>query len=477
VLFHTLPFAVLLSATFALYWFVLDGRKRAQNALIVVASYIFYGWWDWRFLSLLLASSVLDYAVGRALETSTAPGRRKALLSISLTGNLGLLATFKYYDFFIDSLVTAAAGFDIHLDPARLGWILPVGISFYTFQTLSYAVDVYRRDLAPTRDFIAFMAYVSFFPQLVAGPIERATNLLPQFERDRSFDIELAKDGLRQMLWGFFKKVVIADSCAPLANQVFAAPAEQSAPMLVLGVVFFAFQIYGDFSGYSDIAVGCARLFGFTLMRNFAYPYFSRDIGEFWRRWHISLSTWFRDYVYVPLGGSRVSTKSKAIRNVAVVFILSGIWHGANWTFLFWGAYHALLFVPLMLINRNRAHLEIVAAGRRLPTLAELLRIITTFALVCVGWVLFRARDIHEVAVYLRGFVNAPWSLPQSLVVYNGVALITALVAMEWGSREKLHPLERPSWRLSTRWAVYLALSAATLMNMANQDVFIYFQF
>jgi len=354
-----------------LYWFVANKYLKLQNLLIVAASYLFYGWWDWRFLSLIIFSTVVDYSVGLGLAKAEDKTKRKALLWTSIIVNLGFLGFFKYYNFFLDNFITAFSFFGTEIKSSSLNIILPVGISFYTFQTLSYSIDVYKRKLEPTRDFIAFSAFVSFFPQLVAGPIERATHLLPQFYAKRTFQYSKAVDGMRQILWGLFKKIVIADNCSKYANLIFNNSADYTGSTLVLGVLFFTFQIYGDFSGYSDIAIGTARLFGFNLMRNFAFPYFSRDIAEFWRRWHISLSTWFRDYLYIPLGGSRGGTWMK-VRNTFIIFIVSGFWHGANWTFIVWGALNAIYFLPLLLTKNNRKNLEIVAQGKFLPTLEEL---------------------------------------------------------------------------------------------------------
>ncbi|MDN3644276.1 MBOAT family O-acyltransferase, partial [Lutimonas halocynthiae] len=337
MLFNSLDFAIFLPIVFVLYWFVTNKNLKLQNLLIVVASYVFYGWWDWRFLSLILFSTLVDYTVGRKLRDENNGSRRLLLLWTSIIVNLGFLGFFKYYNFFLDNFIEAFSFFGYVFKAGSLQIILPVGISFYTFQTLSYTIDVYKKKLEPTKDFIAFAAFVSFFPQLVAGPIERATNLLPQFYKKRTFDSNKAIDGLKQILWGLFKKVVIADNAAQFANEIFNNSGDYSGSTLFLGALFFAFQIYGDFSGYSDIAIGTSRLFGFNLMKNFAFPYFSRDIAEFWRRWHISLSTWFRDYLYIPLGGSRGGLSMK-IRNTFIIFIVSGFWHGANWTFIVWGA-------------------------------------------------------------------------------------------------------------------------------------------
>lgn len=393
MLFNSIDFAIFLPIVFILYWFVTYKNLRLQNVLIVVASYIFYGWWDWKFLSLIIFSTVVDYSVGLGLKRQEDKTKRKILLWTSILVNLGFLGFFKYYNFFLDNFISAFSFFGQELQTNSLNIILPVGISFYTFQTLSYTIDVYKKKMEPTNDFIAFTAFVSFFPQLVAGPIERATNLLPQFRQKRTFEYDKAADGMRQILWGLFKKVVIADNCAEFANQIFNNSADMNGSTLVLGALFFAFQIYGDFSGYSDIAIGTSRLFGFNLMKNFAFPYFSRDIAEFWRRWHISLATWFRDYLYIPLGGSRGNTWIK-VRNTFIIFVVSGFWHGANWTFIVWGTLNAIYFLPLLLTNNNRNNLEIVAQGKFLPSGKELFSMFVTFGLIVFAWIFFRAENI-----------------------------------------------------------------------------------
>ena len=370
MLFNSVDFAIFLPVAFVLYWFVFSNSLKYQNLLIVASSYMFYGWWDWRFLGLIVFSTVLDFYIGKTLAKTTHERNRKLLLYTSVGVNLGFLGIFKYCDFFILGFIDAFSLFGIDISAGSLNIVLPVGISFYTFQTLSYSIDVYRRKLKHTEDFMAFSAFVCFFPQLVAGPIERAKNLLPQFLKARKFNYEQAADGMRQILWGLFKKVVVADNCAVFVNQIFDNPDSLSGSTLFLGAVLFAFQIYGDFSGYSDIAIGTSRLFNINLKQNFAYPYFSRNIGEFWRRWHISLSTWFRDYLYIPLGGSKGGAWNK-IRNVFVIFLVSGLWHGASWNFVVWGGLNALYFLPLMLTKNNRNHLNIAAEGGGVPTFKE----------------------------------------------------------------------------------------------------------
>jgi len=482
VLFNSVDFALFLPLVFLVYWFVTSKSLRLQNLFILLASYFFYGCWDYRFLGLILFSTVVDYTIGLKLKESEGTMRRYYLYT-SLFVNLGLLGVFKYYNFFIDSFSDAFSIMGYDFNPSRLNIILPVGISFYTFQTLSYTIDVYKRKLEPDTNFISFAAFVSFFPQLVAGPIERASNLLPQFHRERTFDYSNAKDGLRQILWGLFKKVVIADNCAHFVDIIFNNSADQSGSNLVLGAVFFAFQIYGDFSGYSDIAIGTAKLFGFNLMKNFAFPYFSRDIAEFWRRWHISLSTWFRDYLYIPLGGSRKG-KWMSIRNVFIIFIVSGFWHGANWTFILWGALNALFILPLLVTNRNRANLEVVAKGKLLPSIRELLHMLLTFGLTVFAWVFFRAESIGHAFSYIDGvFTKSLFSipaLPEMREVATLLILLAFFIIVEWFQREEefgLATLGASLYR-PLRWGMYSGIIFLIGMFMQTEETpFIYFQF
>lgn len=478
MLFNSIDFAIFLPLVFVLYWFVFNKGLRIQNALLLAASYVFYGWWDWRFLGLILASSLLDYVVGLGLGRENRNVRRKLLLGASICLNIGLLGFFKYYNFFAESLTNAFTFFGLHLDPNRLNIILPVGISFYTFQELSYAIDIYRRKIAPTRDLIAFLGFISFFPQLVAGPIERAANLLPQFLRARQFDYGKAVDGLRQCLWGLFKKMVIADNCAVYANDIFNHAGTSSGSTLLLGSVFFAFQIYGDFSGYSDIAMGSARLFGFNLMRNFNFPYFSRDIAEFWRRWHISLSSWFRDYVYIPLGGN-AGTIWMRIRNVFIIFLVSGLWHGANWTFVAWGLINALYFLPLMLLNRNRKNTGTVAAGQRLPSGKELLQMGMTFFMTLLAWIFFRADNLSQAFQYIARIFSPSLLQMPNVCPVEVLLLLCGFVAVEWVQREKKHALHFDGRALPRpiRWAVYYGLLCGIFIYGGSRQEFIYFQF
>ena len=482
MLFNSIDFAIFLPVVFILYWFFCQRNLKLQNLLIVVASYVFYGWWDWRFLSLIIFSTIVDYSIGIALSRENNQNRRRVFLWLSLVVNLGFLGFFKYYNFFLDNLVSAFTFFGTELKASSLKIILPVGISFYTFQTLSYTIDVYKRKLTPTKDFMAFSAFVSFFPQLVAGPIERATNLLPQFFKNRKFEYDKAVDGLRQMLWGFFKKVVIADNCALFANEFFNNHSDYGGSALFLGALFFTFQIYGDFSGYSDIAIGTARLFGFDLKQNFAFPYFSRDIAEFWRRWHISLSTWFRDYLYIPLGGSRGGTSMK-IRNTFVIFIVSGFWHGANWTFIIWGALNAIYFLPLLLAKKNRSNIEVVAKGSVLPKFKDLVQIIVTFLLTVIAWVFFRADSVAHAIDYLKIiFSESMFSYPvfenrtQALEV---LVLIAFLLCVEWFGRDSKFGIEKLglNWNRGFRLSFYLGIVILIFLFIGKEQEFIYFQF
>ena len=476
--FNSIDFALFLPIVFGIYWFVVNKNLTLQNGLIVVASYVFYGWWDWHFLALIFISTLIDYFVGLGLQKHEKVRVRKLLLWISILANLGFLGFFKYYNFFVESFVDAFSFFGTDISAGTLNIILPVGISFYTFQTLSYSIDVYRGNLKATRNFTAFAAFVCFFPQLVAGPIERATNLLPQFTRSRIFNSVKAIDGLKQILWGLFKKMVIADTCAEQANLVFNNIDDYSGSGLLVGAIYFAFQIYGDFSGYSDIAIGTSRLFGFDLKRNFAFPYFSRDVGEFWRRWHISLSTWFRDYLYIPLGGSREGLYKK-IRNTFIIFLVSGFWHGANWTFIVWGALHAFYFLPLLLASRNRQHMTIVAPDSIFPSLLEFGRIALTFLLVVFAWIFFRADNLTDAFHFIGNMFS--WSL--FTIPADGFAdkllLVVLLLTVEWFGRKNEYAIANMGSKLPrpVRWSLYYILILSIFLFAGEEQEFIYFQF
>jgi len=483
MLFNSIDFAVFLPIVFVLYWFVVNKNIKAQNILVLVASYVFYGWWDWRFLTLIFFSSSIDFLVGRGLSKTNVPKQRKLLLLLSILVNLGFLGYFKYYNFFLENFIEAFRFFGSRINPQGLNIVLPVGISFYTFQTLSYSIDVYRRKLEPTRDIISFFAFVSFFPQLVAGPIERATNLLPQFYKKRKFDYSNAVDGMRQILWGLFKKIVIADNVASYVNDIFDHSSVYPGSTLLLGGVLFAFQIYGDFSGYSDIAIGTSRLFGFRLMQNFAFPYFSRDIAEFWRRWHISLSTWFRDYVYIPLGGSRGGIGMK-IRNTFVIFIVSGFWHGANWTFIVWGFLNALYFLPLMIFNKNRSNLNIVAENRIFPNIKEIGQISITFAITVIAWIFFRANDLTQAmeiirAIFSGSILEVSFAWTRGYISILHLFLIVAFLIVEWINRNMQYGLAKLPANMIVRRTLYILIVFLILFlgNYHSRQEFIYFQF
>lgn len=482
MLFNSIEYLFFLPIVFLIYW-LLRNHLKLQNLFVVLASYVFYGWWDYKFLLLIAFTSLCSYASGLLIDKSkrcTVYGVwcinwPKFWMMTNIVINLGILAVFKYYDFFVSEF---GALFGVSTDSLLLRIILPVGISFYTFQALSYSIDVYRGNIKPTKDIIAFFAFISFFPQLVAGPIERATNLLPQFLQKRTFSYEQGVDGMRQILWGLFKKIVVADNCAMYVDQVWSTYDTQSGSTLLLAAILFTFQIYGDFSGYSDIAIGTAKLFGIRLMRNFNNPYFSRDIAEFWRRWHISLTTWFRDYVYIPLGGSRVS-KAKIVRNTFVIFLLSGFWHGANWTFIAWGAFHAALFLPLILLGMNRKYTGQVAEGRWLPTWKEALQMLLTFALVVIGWIIFRAETIGQAWEIMKGICDLSLlTIPMVAVGLKRTLLfIVVLLVVEWIDRDKEHAFaltRLPHW---ARIIVIYGLILIMLEFMGHSQSFIYFQF
>ena len=547
MLFNSFEYLIFLPIVFLLYWFVFDyaiskckHQLLLQNLFVVVASYIFYGWWDWRFLILIAITTILSFLSGIGIERASTQRGKKAVVIANIVVNLGILGVYKYYDFFAREF---AQLFGIESDFLLLHLILPVGISFYTFQALSYSIDVYRKQIEPCHDIVAFTAFLSFFPQLVAGPIERATNLLPQFQKKRTFDYAQAVDGMRQILWGLFKKIVVADNCAVYVDQVFGDIGAHSGSTLLLAAVLFTFQIYGDFSGYSDIAIGTAKLFGIKLMRNFNVPYFSRDIAEFWRRWHISLTTWFRDYVYIPLGGSRPvvpewviknnnepiliqqhqqlnSTtfranqhpgatggtifdderierrcnrykKVIAVRNTFIIFLLSGFWHGANWTFVLWGAYHALLFVPLLLMGRNRRYRDTVATStlsdgtiktKWLPSIKEAGQMLLTFALAVFGWIIFRAENIGQLGevvslIFSNSYFSIPWLMTRDFYMPL-FFFIGLLLLIEWLNRNQSHGLVRLTPYRWINWLIYYIIIFIIYKYQPLEDVqFIYFQF
>jgi D-alanyl-lipoteichoic acid acyltransferase DltB (MBOAT superfamily) len=483
MLFNSIEYAIFLPLVFLVYWGIQNRSLRWQNVFVLGVSYLFYGWWDWRFLTLIIFSSLVDFSVGYFLGRPYGPRTRKILLLISLCANLGILAYFKYANFFITEFVALMTSFGMSVSPITLQLILPVGISFYTFQTLSYTIDIYRGKVTPTTNLIAMLAFVSFFPQLVAGPIERASDLLPQFLRKRRFEYTAAVSGMQQILWGLFKKVVVADNAAAIVNRIFAGDfAESNSVILVLGLVLFAVQIYGDFSGYSDMAIGSARLLGFNLSQNFAYPYFSRSVAEFWRRWHISLTGWFRDYVYIPLGGSR-GGRGEQIRNTLVVFLVSGFWHGASWNFVVWGGINALFFLPLIVGKRNRRFLDTAGGNRRWPSLRETAHMVGTFLLICFTWLFFRSPDMVTAWGYLLALitnVSVEITLTQlgtMLAPQHTFLWIILLFAFEWLNRHELFGLRIRFSRL-LNWLIYLILLVIIFFfGVTNNVEFIYFQF
>lgn len=478
MLFNSIDFGLFVVVVFFLYWFVAAGNTKRQNYILLGASYFFYACWDYRFLALLMFSTFLDYFTGIKIHQASTKAHRKRWLLISIFINLSFLGFFKYYNFFIDSFTSLFRDSTISSVSWTLHIILPVGISFYTFHGLSYVFDIYNQRTKPTTNFIDYSLFVSFFPLLVAGPIERATHLLPQVENPRTFTNAKAVDGLKQVLWGLFKKIVIADRCGAYANIIFDNSAEYSGSTLLIGAVLFSFQIYGDFSGYSDIALGTGRLFGFELLKNFSYPYFSRDIAEFWRRWHISLSSWFKDYLYIPLGGSKGSLWMK-IRNTFIIFLVSGFWHGANWTFVAWGALNALYFLPLLVLNRHRSNLDIVAKGRLLPSLADALRIAVTFSLTVFAWIFFRAESLQHAWQYSRELFSASIFHKPEIAPVNTFLFILLFYVIEWLGREQPYAIAGLSltWPTPARWCFYYGLILMILFSIGNEQQFIYFQF
>lgn len=485
MLFNSIEFVLFLPIVFLFYWTFFSNNLKKRNVFFVVVSCVFYGWWDWRFLYLIFISIFIDFHIAKLIDISKTPKFRKLMLLCSLVLNLGLLGIFKYLNFFIGSFNDIFALTHTNHSFNTLNIILPIGISFYTFQTISYSIDVYNKKLKPVKSFIDFAAYVSFFPQLVAGPIERATNLMPQILSPVKFDLSETVYGMRLILWGLFKKVVVADNAGQLVDNIFGTYQHQSGVVLWLGVFLFAFQIYGDFSGYTDIAIGVARLFGIRLMQNFSMPYFSRDIAEFWRRWHISLTTWFRDYVYIPLGGSRVS-RFLIVRNTLVVFVLSGVWHGAKWNFLVWGLFHALLFIPLILAAKNRNNITEIESNYILPNFKQTIQIVSTFLMVSLGWVFFRAETLNEAFLYFKGMFNINDflnfetysannnSLSNYVPLFSLISIILLLL-FEWFNRGKRSVFDFSS--KFVRWFLYLFFCVIIYICMGSSSAFIYFQF
>jgi alginate O-acetyltransferase complex protein AlgI len=473
MLFNSFEFLIFLPVVFALYWFVFNRSFKLQNSLILIASYVFYGWWNWRFLGLLLLSTLIDYSFGFWVASGN-ERKRKIFLWLSIVNNLLVLGIFKYYNFFAVEAQHLLEHFGFHADPLLLKVALPVGISFYTFHGMSYVMDIYRGNFKPVKSFVDYAVFVCFFPLLVAGPIERASHLLPQIIKRREFSYQQGVQGLRLMLWGFLKKIVIADTLAPIVDDIFRNYHTYPGGTLILGAVYFSFQIYADFSGYSDIALGTAKLFGFELLSNFKFPYFSRDIAEFWRRWHVSLSSWFRDYVYIPLGGSRVS-KWKSIRNTFIIFLLSGFWHGASWNFIVWGAIHAMGFLPLLLLKTNRKHIaDVVAEDRKFPNLRELAAMFTTFVFVTFAWIFFRAKSLTLAVDYIRCIPHHILQHPP--LKFFLMAYVIPFIIIDWYFRRNERVVEFPKNKV-VRYTCYTIAIYLIIAHFTDNSSFIYFQF
>lgn len=477
--FNSFEYAIFLPIIFIIYWFILNKNLKLQNLFLLISSYFFYSCWDWKFLFLLAFSTILDYISGLKIYNSNTQIKKKIWLIISVSINLGFLGFFKYYNFFIESFadLIQKLGFTTHY--STLNIILPVGISFYTFHGLSYVFDIYNKKIKPSHNWIEYALFVSFFPLLVAGPIERATHLLPQIEKPRKFNYELAVSGLKQILWGLFKKIVIADNCAKAVNLIFNSYESQSGGTLFLGAILFSFQIYGDFSGYSDLALGSGKLLGIKLIKNFNYPYFSRSIAEFWRRWHISLSSWFKDYLYIPLGGSKGGT-IKRIRNTFIIFLVSGFWHGANWTFILWGGLNALFILPSIIFKTNRNNMDIVAKGKILPNFKEFFQIVYTFLLASFAWIFFRSESLSQAFSYINKMFNSIHLPDLSIFNLSLFPLLLLLIIVEWKGRENNYAIEKLFYKSKTciRWSFYYILIILMLVfGQKNSQEFIYFQF
>ncbi len=476
--FNSLDFAIFLPIVFFLYWFVFNKNLKLQNLFLLAASYVFYAWWDWRFLFLLFFTATADFFIGKQLDKTEKLSKRKILLYLSLTFNLGVLGFFKYFNFFIKNFSTAFSLFGHPIHFTGISIILPAGISFYTFQSLSYTIDIYKKQIKPSNTIIDFLAFVSFFPHLVAGPIMRASTLLPQFKVKRSFNYESAKDGLRQILWGLFKKMVVADNLAYYVDNIFGHYEQFNGTTLIFGAVFFAYQVYADFSAYSDIASGTAKLFSFRLITNFKVPYFSRDVAEYWRRNHISLTTWFRDYLYIPLGGSQGST-FKMIGNILIIFIVSGFWHGANWTFIIWGLLNAIYIIPLLLLKTNRKHLDTVAQGKLFPSIKEMFQMAFTFCLIAFGLIWFRSVDISHAIGYIKILFHPSLLFESGITGFEFTTpLLLVFILLEWIQREKEHVFDLVKLPIYARWFIYLlTIFVIIYIGKYENQAFIYFQF
>lgn len=486
MLFNSFDYLIFLPIVFILYWLIGTKYRTTQNVLLLCASFIFYGWWSWKFLGLLIISTLLDFFYGFGVNSSDRMNKKIYLL-LSVINNLGILAVFKYFNFFSEQLSNAFLSIGIRTSPFFLDILLPVGISFYTFHGMSYVFDIYRDRIKPVASIIDYSLFVSFFPLLVAGPIERASHLLPQIQSQRKFNYDDAVVGLRLILWGLFKKVVVADNAAYFANLIFNNYQDYNGLALLIGAIMFSIQIYGDFSGYSDIALGSARLLGFRLLINFRFPYFSRDLAEFWKRWHISLSSWFRDYLFIPLGGSKRG-KLITVRNTFIVFLMSGFWHGASWNFIGWGLFHAIGFLPLLLMNRTKQNTNsYIGSESGLPSVSEIYSMIFTYLYVTFGWVLFRAEDFNCTKYFFRNIFsqdilalpNISLDNPEYLSLLHLGLTSFLLFTCEWFSRStdsSVHFISRLSSSV-LRYAFYLIILLLIFYLKGNSVEFIYFAF
>jgi len=474
MLFNSFEYLIFLPLVYILYWLVGAKKLKLQNFLILVSSYVFYGWWDWRFLILIILSSAIDFFVALRIDAITKPRFKKAWLYVSIISNLGILCFFKYYNFFIDSWVELFAGMGYKMTPWTVNLVLPIGISFYTFQTMAYTVDVYRGKVAPCRDWVSFAAFVCFFPQLVAGPIERASDLLPQITQKRKFNYVQIVEGLRLILWGLFKKIVIADSLAPIVEEIFFYWRSQTGTTILMGGLFFSFQMYADFSGYSDIAIGSAKLLGIELKTNFRFPMLSRTMIEYWQRWHITLSTWFKDYVYIPMGGSRTNI-FRASFNVFFIFFLSGLWHGANWPFVVWGVFHVLFYLPEFIYRKlKRKPLIGHIHNKFLKYTVDGLQIAFMWLVLSAARLFYRSPTIEQGALMLKKMIVMAFT-PIRYEEYLWYIVVIMVIDILIRKNER-NPIRIKNRTL--RYSYYSCLILVILAHLDNEFTdFLYFQF
>ncbi|MCO6472644.1 MAG: MBOAT family protein [Melioribacteraceae bacterium] len=470
MIFNSWSFLFLfLPAVFVLYWFVFNKSLKAQNILLLFSSYVFYGLWNWYFLSLIVLSSAIDYWAARNIYLTEIDGRRKIFLYISIFTNLSILGVFKYFNFFAENLAELFQEFGIVLDLPTLNVILPVGISFYTFQSLGYTIDVYKRKIAATDKIIEFFCFVSFFPQLVAGPIERAKHLLPQFFSARGFKYEYAKEGIKLILWGLVMKVVIADTCGKQVDYVYSNFSNLSSVYVFLGQFYFLFQLYGDFAGYSLIAIGVAKLFGFNLSKNFSYPFFSRSIPEFWTKWHMTLTNWFTDYVFTPIVKKNIKNRKFVFLSYLITLCLIGFWHGPKWTLIFAIGFTAFYFIPRIFFN-------VKVNSRKKPNLRDIPSIIKVFLIVFFHLIFFRAVDMSSSFQFLKKIFE--FSIyPLSYDMFYPLALLFPFIIIEWNTRTEVHPLGLEKLPKFFRWMIYLFLTYLVFQLLDTPKPYIYFQF